>query len=63
MENYLMTISEFCKATSLGRTYVYKLLKQGDLKAVKIGRRTLVRKDDLAAWTSSLEAYPTASKE
>lgn len=59
MEKELLTINQVCEATKLGRTYIYRLLKSGDLKGIKIGRRTMVRKNDIDAWASSLAAYPS----
>lgn len=63
MDQKLLTIPEFCEVTSLGRTYVYKLLKLGELKAVKIGRRTFIRREDAQTWISSLSFYPTTFTE
>ncbi|MGY4467330.1 excisionase family DNA binding protein [Bradyrhizobium sp. LB9.1b] len=48
MENKLsLTIDEATKATGIGRTKIFALLKSGDLTAFKVGRRTLIRVDDL----------------
>lgn len=55
-KNFL-TIAEFCSASGLGRTYVYAMLKSGKLAAVKIGRRTLIRYEDMEAWKASLTPY------
>jgi excisionase family DNA binding protein len=38
-----------------GRTYTYKLIKQGKLKAKKSGRRTIITQE---AWKEHLEALP-----
>lgn len=57
----LLTIKEVCEATKLGRTYIYRILKSGDLKAIKVGRRTLVRKDDMEAWSSGLSSYTSSN--
>ena len=35
-------IRDFCRASGLGRTTVYKLVKSGRLNAVKCGRATLI---------------------
>lgn len=43
----LLSVDEVVKATSIGRTTIFSLLKSGDLKAVKVGKRTFVRPADL----------------
>ncbi len=57
----LLTINDFAKVTNLGRTRIYELLKRGEVKAVKIGRRTLIRREDADAWIASLANYPAIS--
>ncbi|OQW44369.1 MAG: excisionase [Proteobacteria bacterium SG_bin6] len=42
MEPITVTIKDAQKATGLGATKLYELIGQGRLKAVKVGRRTLV---------------------
>ena len=36
------SIAESCRVTSLGRTRIYELIKQGRLQTRKIGKRTLI---------------------
>ncbi len=36
------TVASTCKITGLGATVVYRLISEGKLKAVKIGRRRLI---------------------
>lgn len=36
------SIPEACRATSLGRTTLYKYIRSGDLAAVRIGGRTVI---------------------
>jgi hypothetical protein len=42
MEPKFATIDGWCALTGMGRRVVYDLLGTGDLKAVKVGARTLV---------------------
>jgi predicted DNA-binding transcriptional regulator AlpA len=46
-------IHEVVKMTGIGRTRLYACIKNGDLKARKLGRSTFVMADDLAAFLSS----------
>ena len=43
------SIAEACEALSLGRTTIFSLIKQGRLRVVHIGNRTLVPADALHA--------------
>ena len=57
------SINEVCAATNLGRTSIYEQIRNGKLKARKLGKRTIVLRDDLDAFLASLEAYPTSAGE
>lgn len=46
-EERLLTIKEAMKYLKIGRTTLYKLIKEGKIKPVKIGKRTLIDKADL----------------
>lgn len=60
MPNYeLLTIPEFIGWCRLGRTRVYEEIGSGRLRAIKIGRRTFVRRDDALAWLDSQPALVT----
>lgn len=47
-------ISAAARAAGIGRSTVFEEINAGRLKARKAGRRTLILKDDLAAWLASL---------
>ena len=36
------TVDDFCSSLNIGRTTFYKLVKEGRIKLVKLGRRSLV---------------------
>jgi excisionase family DNA binding protein len=50
------SLAAFCRAYSVGLTFVYQLIKDGKLRAVKVGRKTLILRDDALAWAKSLPA-------
>lgn len=52
-----MSIEETRAATGLGRTKLYQLINNGELKARKIGKRTVILKDDLEAFLKNLPSY------
>jgi excisionase family DNA binding protein len=45
----LCSINEAAEALRLGRTSIYKFIKDGHLKTVKLGRRTLVKVPSIKA--------------
>jgi excisionase family DNA binding protein len=47
MEVVTTTIEGVRKATGLGRTKIFELIKEGRLSTVKVGRRTLVTAESI----------------
>jgi excisionase family DNA binding protein len=43
MDRLMVSVAEACEMLSLGRTTIYKLIGDGRLIVVKVGRRTLIR--------------------
>jgi excisionase family DNA binding protein len=48
-----LTISEAAKAIGVSRSKIFLLLKSGDVRAVKLGRRTLIPIDNLKSFIAS----------
>ena len=55
MTTNLMSISDVVERSKLSEGGVYQLIREGSLKAVKIGRRTVVKSSDFEAWVDSLD--------
>jgi excisionase family DNA binding protein len=49
-----LSISEACAVAGIGRTKIYQAIADGDLKARKCGKRTLVLRDDLRDFLAAL---------
>lgn len=60
MKAELLTIPEFCKSVNLGRTVAYRLINEGKVKAVKLGKKTLIPRSALDDFIASLPAYKNA---
>ncbi|MFC5068899.1 helix-turn-helix domain-containing protein [Flaviflagellibacter deserti] len=52
-------IDEAAKVSGIGRSKIYEAVGEGALKAVKCGRRTLIKTEDLEAFIASLPALVT----
>jgi excisionase family DNA binding protein len=57
MHKPLLTIPEFCREYSVSRSLAYRLLGDGDLRAVKVGRLTRVTRAAADAWLRQLESF------
>ena len=47
MENKLISSTELAKILGISRVAVFKRIKAGQIKAVKVGRNYVINKDDL----------------
>jgi excisionase family DNA binding protein len=56
MEALFLPIPDACRALGIGRSKLYELIAAGDLSVRKIGRKTLIPRDDLTAFASRLVA-------
>ena len=54
MDKLLYSINEAIQMLSVGRSVVYELIADGKIRVVKIGRRTLITRDELERFVQSL---------
>jgi len=52
-----LSIDEFAAKFSICRVSVYRELNEGRLQAKRIGRRTVIARDEADRWFASLPAY------
>jgi excisionase family DNA binding protein len=50
------SIEEFARLAGLGRTTVYQEIRNGRLRPLKVGKRTLVPADEARCWLARLGA-------
>ncbi len=43
-------VDDFCRAHGIGRTLFYDEVKRGEIKLIKVGKRTLVPDSEAKAW-------------
>lgn len=49
-----LSLDEFCHLYGTGRTLAYEEIKTGRLRARKVGRRTVISRDDAESWLRQL---------
>ena len=51
------SVKEFCSAYGVGASTAYKLMRAGDLAAVKIGRQMKLAQVECERWAANLPAF------
>ncbi len=41
----ILTVNDICKILKMGENMVYKLLKNGDIQSIRVGRKYLIPKE------------------
>jgi excisionase family DNA binding protein len=60
-QSHLLSLPEFCRENRISRSTAYRLLQEGALRAVKIGRLTRIDRSDSEAWRAALATYKRAT--
>jgi len=63
MQTELLTIPQFCAHVNIGRTNAYRLINEGQIKAVKLGKKTLIPRVEMLKWIETLQPYTAQSGE
>ena len=58
----ILSINEACKAAGVGRTKLYQFINSGQLQANKLGNRTVILKEEMESFISSLPKYPSKNE-
>ena len=56
MEALFLPIPDACRALGIGRSKLYELISAGEIGACKLGRKTLIPRDDLTSFAARLAA-------
>jgi excisionase family DNA binding protein len=62
MAEKLMSRKDCDREFAIKKGLYYKLLNSGEWRAVKVGRSTFVRREDVEEWLRSLPAYQPRTK-
>lgn len=57
----ILSVNDFCKWASIGRTAVYAEMKAGRLTARKFGRKTMIPLSEAQRWLSALPIVHSAA--
>ena len=58
-----LTLKDFCDAYRVCRETAYQQIRAGRLRAVKLGRKTLILHADAEGWAASLPELRAAGRE
>jgi excisionase family DNA binding protein len=56
-EKLVLSVAEVSSLTGVCRSNIYLAVSGGKLRAIKRGRSTLIRPDDLKSWIDSLPSF------
>ncbi len=59
----LLSIPEVCQALGMGKSWVYRRLKSGEIPSVKLGRNIKVKRQDLDEYLESRRYRPDNEEE
>ena len=57
----LLSIAEVCQELGMGKSWVYRRLKNGEIPSIKLGRTIKVKRGDLEVYLESMRYSPSAA--
>ncbi len=57
----LLSIAEVCQELGMGKSWVYRRLKNGEIPSIKLGRTIKVKRSDLEVYLESMRYSPSAA--
>ncbi len=57
MENTLLNVPEACEQLRIGKTRLYQIMNAGQIKAVRIGKRTLIPAASIEEFINGLKPF------
>jgi excisionase family DNA binding protein len=59
---YAFTVKEACSALNCGKTKIYELLGTGELTAIRLGRKVLIKPEEIARFMAGLPPVVTPTR-
>ena len=59
----LLSIPEVCQELGMGKSWVYRRLKSGEIPSIKLGHNIKVKREDLEQYLESQRQQPSAEAE
>ncbi len=59
----LLSIPEVCQELGMGKSWVYRRLKSGEIPSIKLGRNIKVRREDLEEFLESQRYHPPREEQ
>ena len=58
----LLSLAEVCQELGMGKSWVYRRLKSGEIPSVKLGHNIKVKREDLEQYLEAQHYYPTENE-
>ncbi len=59
----LLSIPEVCQELGMGKSWVYRRLKSGEIPSIKLGHNIKVKREDLEQYLESQRYQPSSEEE